>query len=68
MIHRWNERQWCDVTGKIGTKEAAIKKHPEICLEYFGEDETGYFSFQEAEKYLALLFQKCLWYVPSVEA
>lgn len=50
-----------DVTSKIGTKEDAIKKHPEVCLEYFGEDEHLIMSsFQEAEKYLAQLFQKCL--------
>ena len=42
----------CNVTSKIGTKPAALKKRPEKYLKRFGEDETLHSSFQDTENYL----------------
>ena len=42
----------CDVTSKIGTKEAALKANPEKYLQEFGEKELNGDSFRKAEEYI----------------
>ena len=47
----------CDVTSKIGTKSAALKSDPHMCLKKIGENELLESSFVDAELYLIKVLQ-----------
>ena len=46
-----------DVTSKVGTKAAALKKIPEFCLVKLGDKEVEGEGFRDAERYLVNVLQ-----------
>ena len=47
----------CDITSKIGTKSAALKSDPHMCLKKIGENELLESCFVDAELYLIKILQ-----------